>query len=150
MKFTEKMSERLNTLLEKTYDSEKGYLQAMNKVDNTEIKMFFKQTADRRSDFARDLRREILSYGEIPEESGTLKGDTQRFWTNIKTLLSGNKEEAVLKECLKYEKESMEEYDNFLKDQATLPPTTIALLTQHRNAIQKAINRAMVYEESVS
>lgn len=150
MKFSKIMSDRLNVLLENAYDAEKGYLNAMQKVDQPEMKMFFKRTAEQRGDFARDLRREILSYGQIPEDSGTLKGDTHRFWTNIKALLSENKKEVVLEECLRGEKKVIEEYNEVLEEQRTLPPTTVELLTKHRDAIQSAINKVKLYEEMAS
>lgn len=150
MKFSKMMSDRLNVLLVKAYDAEKGYLNAMQKTDQPEIKMFFKRTAQQRGDFARDLRREILSYGEIPEDSGTFKGDTKRVWTNIKALLSDNKIEVVLKECLNLENEAIQEYDEILKEQRTLPPSTVELLRKHRDAIQTAMNKVKLYDEMVS
>ena len=150
MKFSKMMSDRLNVLLVKAYDAEKGYLNAMQKTDQPEIKMFFKRTAQQRGDFARDLRREILSYGEIPEDSGTFKGDTKRVWTNIKALLSDNKIEVVLKECLNLENEASQEYDEILKEQRTLPPSTVELLRKHRDAIQTAMNKVKLYDEMVS
>lgn len=151
MKFSKMMSERLNSLLESTYDAEKGYLNAMNRIDEpVELKMFFKRRAAQRGDFARDLRREILSYGEMPEESGTLRGTTHRFWTNIRSLLSENKQEAVLEECLRAEKKVIEEYNEILKEQKTLPPSTVELLTKHSDAIRNAINKVHLFEEMVS
>ncbi|WP_224487737.1 ferritin-like domain-containing protein [Robertkochia flava] len=150
MKFSKMMSDRLNVLLEKAYDAEKGYLNAMQRIDQPEIKMFFKRTAQQRGDFARDLRREILSYGEIPEDSGTLKADTHRFWTNLKALLSENKVEVVLEECLRGEKEIIKEYNEILEEQRTLPPSTVELLKKHKDAIQNSINKVKLYDEMAS
>lgn len=150
MKFSKKMSDRLNVLLIKAYDAEKEYLNAMRKVEEPEIKMFFKRTADQRGEFAKDLRREILSYGQIPEESGSFKGDTLRFWTNIKSLLSENKVEVVIDECLKEENRIIDEYNEILEDQRTLPPTTVELLLEHKAAIKNTMNKVKVYEELVS
>ncbi|THD69057.1 PA2169 family four-helix-bundle protein [Robertkochia marina] len=150
MKFTKQMSDRLNILLVKAYDAEKEYLNAMNKVEEPEIKMFFKRTAEQRGDFARDLRREILSYGQIPEDSGSFRGDTVKFWTNLKALLSQNKVEVVLEECLKEENRIIEEYNEILEDQRTLPPTTAELLIEHRAAIKRTMNKVKLFEEVAS
>lgn len=40
MKYSEKISNRLNNLLEKTYDAEKGYKLGAEKVENPSIKRF--------------------------------------------------------------------------------------------------------------
>lgn len=149
MKYTEEISNKLNELLIKNYDAEKGYLNAAENVDNTNLKIFFKRRASERSEFAKELRTEILKYGEIPEYSGSLKGTVHRNWMSLKSLFSSNDAEAILEEAIKGEKASLEEYDEVLKDR-TLPPSIDALLFKHRNAIQSAINTQKVHEELVS
>ena len=41
MKFTEKISNKLNELLVKNYDAEKGYLNAAETVESPDLKIFF-------------------------------------------------------------------------------------------------------------
>ncbi|TYB79913.1 ferritin-like domain-containing protein [Bizionia myxarmorum] len=149
MKFTEEISNKLNELLVKNYDAEKGYINAMNNVDDSELKMFFKRRASERSQFAKELRTEILQYGEIPEDSGSFKGTLHRNWMSLKSTFSSNDTEAILEEAIRGEKASLEEYKDFLKDR-TLPPSIDALLIKHKNAIQGAINTEKVHEELVS
>jgi hypothetical protein len=45
MNFTEKISNKLNELLIKNYDAEKGYLNAIENVESDTLKMFFKRRA---------------------------------------------------------------------------------------------------------
>jgi uncharacterized protein (TIGR02284 family) len=149
MKYSEKISNKLNELLVKNYDAEKGYLNAIDNVENKNLKMFFKRRASERSEFAKDLRTEILRYGEIPENDGSFKGTMHRNWTTLKATFSSNNEEAVLEEAIKGEKASLKEYDEILAD-STLPPTIDSLLTKQKNAIQAAINTEKVHEELVS
>lgn len=149
MKFTEEISNKLNELLVKNYDAEKGYINAMNNVDNPEIKMFFKRRATERSQFAKELRTEILQYGEIPEDSGSFKGTMHRNWMSLKSTFTTNDTEAILEEAIRGEKASLEEYKDILKDR-TLPPSIDSLLIKHKNAIQSAINTEKVHEELVS
>lgn len=149
MKYSEKISNKLNELLVKNYDAEKGYLNAIDNVDNKNLKMFFKRRASERSEFAKDLRTEILRYGEIPENEGSFKGTMHRNWTTLKATFSSNNEEAVLEEAIRGEEASLKEYDEILADN-TLPPTIDSLLTRQKNAIQAAINTEKVHEELVS
>lgn len=149
MKYSEKISNRLNELLIKNYDAEKGYLNSIDNVDSDRLKMFFKRRASERSKFAKELRTEILQYGEVPEDSGSLKGTMHRNWMTLKSTFSSNDEEAVLEEAIRGEKASLEVYNDLIKER-DLPPSIDALLVKHKNAIQSAINAEMMKEELVS
>jgi len=133
----------------KNYDAEKGYLNAMSNVDDKNLKIFFKRRASERSQFAKELRTEILRYGEVPEDSGTFKGTVHRNWMSLKSALSSNNEEKILEEAIRGEEASLEEYDKLMKEN-NLPPTIDELIFRHRNSIQAAINTEKVHEELVS
>ncbi|TYA53325.1 ferritin-like domain-containing protein [Formosa maritima] len=149
MSYSEEISKKLNELLVKNYDAEKGYIDAMNNVESPNLKMFFKRRATERSQFAKELRTEILQYGEIPENSGSLKGTMHRNWMKLKSTFTSNNEEVVLEEAIRGEKASLEEYKDILKE-SNLPPSIDSLLIKHKNAIQAAINTEKVHEELVS
>ncbi|MFD1017314.1 ferritin-like domain-containing protein [Winogradskyella rapida] len=146
MTYSEEISNQLNELLEKNYDAEKGYLNAADNVESKNLKIFFKRRASERSEFAKELRTEILQYGEIPEDSGSFKGAVHRNWMSLKSTFSSNNEEAILEEALRGEKASLEEYNDLIKE-PNLPPSIDALLLKHKNAIQAAINTEKVEEE---
>ena len=88
MKYTVEMSNKLNELLERTYDAEKGFKQAADKVDNKTIKQFFLDSHNQRQNFGKELKAEIMSFGEKPEESGSTKGSIHRSWINFKSVFS--------------------------------------------------------------
>lgn len=146
MKYTEKISNKLNELLEKNYDAEKGYLNAAENVESSKLKIFFKNRASERSQFAKELRTEILSYGQIPEDDGSFKGIMHRNWMSLKSLFSSNDEEAILEEALRGERANLEEYKEILKEDA-FAPSTLKMLEAQEQKIQAAINILMVEEE---
>ena len=146
MKYEKIISEKLNELLIKNYDAERGYIKAMKEVDNINLKDFFSKRAEERSIFARQLRTEILTYGEIPENSGSLKGTMHRNWMSLKNTFSSNSEETILEEAIRGEKASLDEYNELLSDN-NFPSRLIELLREQRNAIEASINSVKVYEE---
>lgn len=150
MKYTEKMSKKLNALLEKNYDAERGYRNAADDVDNERLKEFFLDRAAQREVFAKELRMEILSFGEIPKDSGSATGTAHRAWMDLKSFFSSNNEEAILEECVRGDNAAIEEYNEVLSEQATLPPTTVTLLSKQRDEIQASINNVKYYEDIVS
>ena len=149
MKFTEKMSNKLNELLEKNYDAEKGYKKAAENVENTKLKQFFNEQAQKRYDFGHEIKTEIKNYGETPDKGGSTTGAMHRTWMDIETAFSSNNEETILEEVQKGEKAAVEEYNEVIKD-TTLPPTTQKILTNHRDTIQNAYQSAKNFEAVVS
>ncbi|WAC01313.1 PA2169 family four-helix-bundle protein [Lacinutrix neustonica] len=149
MKYTEEISNKLNELLVKNYDAEKGYIDAYNTVESNDLKMFFKRRASERSDFAKELRTEILQYGQIPTDSGSFKGTMHRNWMNLKATFTSNDDEAILEEAIRGEEASLEEYNELITEK-NLPPTIDSLIAKHRNAIQAAINTEKAKLELVS
>ncbi len=149
MKFTEEMSNKLNELLEKNYDAEKGYKKAAENVDNTKLKQFFNEQAQKRYDFGHELKNEIRDYGETPDKGGSTTGAMHRTWMDIETAFSSNNEETILEEVQKGEKAAIEEYNEVIQD-TTLPPTTQKILTNQRDTIQNACQSAKGFETVVS
>lgn len=149
MKYTEKISNKLNELLVKNYDAEKRYMSAIEIVGDDRLKMFFKRRVTDRSKFAKELRTEVLRYGQIPEDTGSLTETLNRNWINLKSILNSNNEEVVLEAAIKFEEAILEDYKELLKDK-TLPPSIDSLLLMHKNAIQAAINTEKSYKELVS
>ncbi|WP_241974260.1 ferritin-like domain-containing protein [Winogradskyella wandonensis] len=149
MKYEKIISEKLNELLIKNYDAERGYIKAMKEVDNVNLKNFFSNRAEERSRFARQLRTEILTYGELPEDSGSFKGTMHRNWMSLKTTFSSNNEETILEEAIRGEKASLDEYNDLITD-TNFPTRLVNLLREQRNAIESAIKSVKLYEEVLS
>ena len=116
MKYSEQISSKLNQLLMKNYDAEKGYQNAVDNVNSDRLKLYFKRRASERSEFAQELRNEILQYEEDPKNSGSFKGSMHRNWMTLKSVFSSNNEEAILEEAIRGEKASLEEYNELMKE----------------------------------
>lgn len=145
------MSNKLNELLERTYDAEKGYKEAADNVNNKQIKTFFENKAKQRYNFGHELKAEIKTFGQQPEKGGSTTGSLHRNWMNIKNLLTMNEEEAMLQEVERGEKAAIDSYDDILKDDNfILPPSTESLLMRQKNEIKENLKFSEIYEEAVS
>ncbi len=149
MKFTEKMTSKLNELLEKNYDAEKGYKKAAENVENSKLKQFFTEQSEQRNNFGHEIKAEIKNYGESPDKGGSTTGALHRTWMDIETAFTSNNEETILEEVQKGEKAAVEEYNEVIND-TTLPPTTQQILTKHRDSIQSAWQSAKNFESVVA
>lgn len=151
MKYSERISKKLNDLLEKNYDAEKGYVLAKDKIERPSLETYFRNMANQRNKFGRELKKEILEYGQLPNKDGSIRGSLHRAWMNLTSALDSNENERMLKEVERGEKASLEDYDEVLKEEdLKLFPSTKAILEQHRKAIANALQTADSYEEMVS
>ena len=146
MKYSEDVAKKLNGLLEKNYDSEKGYQLASEKAKDSGLKSFFANRARERYDFGHQLKSEISSFGESPEKGSSTVSNAHRGWMNIKASLSSDTDEAILEEAVRGEKAAVEEYNKVLED-PEIPPSTGNILMKQRNSITEALNEVKSREE---
>jgi uncharacterized protein (TIGR02284 family) len=137
--YTEKVGSKLNDLLEKTYDAEKGFKKAAENVKNSNLKNYFERKAQERYDFGHALKTEITQFGQSPEKGDSFASKAHRSWMDIKNFFSSDNEEAMLEEAIKGEKAAIDEYNEVLREN-TLPPSTETLLTQQKQKIESGLN----------
>ena len=137
--YTEEVQTKLNNILEKTYDAEKGFKKAAEHAKSTDLKTFFKRKADERYNFGHDLKSEIVRYGQDFEKGGSATGAMHRGWMDVKAWFSADNDESMLEEPITGEKAAVEEYKAVLNE-VSLPTTTTTLLTQQMNKISTDLN----------
>ena len=149
MKYDKEISDKLNELIEKNMNAKDGYEMAIKKVDNNEVKNFFKNRARERARFVKELRSEVWDKGEVPENSGNISGELHRTWMSFKTAFSSNNEEAILEETIKGEKSSLDEYNEILNEN-NMPLAITNILREQRNAIEATVAKAKNFEAVLS
>lgn len=127
--YTKVVGERLNDLLEKTYDAEKGYKKAAENVEHSGLRTFFNNKAKERYNFGHELKSEIKLFGLEVDKGGSLAGTAHRAWMDIKAFVSNDDAESMLEEAIRGEKSSLEEYNDVLSE-TSLPLSTMSLLTK--------------------
>ena len=100
----------LNDLIEYSKDGEKGFKTSAEDVKNPELKSFFVQRASECSSAAAELQSEVRRLGGDPETSTSISGDLHRGWVNLKSLVTGKDEEAVLNEVERGEDHALKAY----------------------------------------
>ncbi len=137
--YSEEVGNKLNDLLEKTYDAEKGFKKAAENVEHTGLKNYFNQKSQERYDFGHELKNEIKAFGQDVDKGGSVTGSAHRAWMDVKALFSSDNEETMLEEAIRGEKASIEEYSDVLSD-TTLPSSTQTILTQQKNKIETGLS----------
>lgn len=143
------ITSKINALLTKNYDAEKGYKKAAEIVENNKLKQFFETQAQQRSHFGHQLKSEIQNFDAIPDTGTSLKGDAHRTWIDIKTTFTSNDEKAILNEVQTGEQAALEEYRTVIND-VTLPPSTKSIVTHQKTEVENAIRAVKNYETMLS
>lgn len=145
--FNESTENKLNDLLEKAYDAEKGFKKAADNISDARLKNFFISKANERGQFRSELRTELTSMGlEVGEDDGSASGTLHRTWMDMKAFFSTDKEESMLEEVRNGEKAALNDYEDILEDQK-LPPTTASVLRKQHQIIQKSHDTADYLED---
>ncbi|WP_339630493.1 PA2169 family four-helix-bundle protein [Bizionia echini] len=137
--YTKEVGSKLNALLEKNYDAEKGYKKAAENTNHTALKNYFNRKAAERYDFGHQLKSEIKNFGEEPDKGGSATGSAHRAWMDVKAIFSSDNEESMLEEAIRGEKASVEEYEEVLNE-TTLPTSTRDLVSKQKNIISQELN----------
>jgi len=144
--YTEEVGNKLNNLLEKTYDAEKGFKKAAENVDNTSLKNYFQSKAQERYNFGHELKTEIRSFNQDVDKGGSLTGKAHRAWMDVKSLFSNDDAESMLEEAIRGEKAAVNEYQEVLNE-TNLPLSTKSILQSQKNIINEGLARINTLED---
>lgn len=136
--YTDKLGNRLNDLLEKNYDAEKGFKKASENAQHAGLKTYFSNKALERYDFGHELKTELKNFGQEPDKGGSVTGAAHRTWMEVKSWFTTDDDEAMLEEAIRGEKASVAEYKDVLNE-TPLPLTTQQLLERQKNAIEHGL-----------
>lgn len=137
---------QLNQLLEKSYDAEKGYKKAIEDTDSTRLKTFFQERAATRSQFATEIHNELHKLNVEPKTTGSVTGKVHRAWMDFKNTLTSKNEEAILEECIRGEKASIQDYKEVLGQNALLTEVT-PVIEKQLLSIQNTLNTVKKLED---
>jgi len=129
----------LNGLIGVCKDGQDGFMTAAEGIERSELKSVFYEFAHQRSQFAGVLQELVRSLGGEAQDTGSLSGAVHRGWMDIKSLVTGKDEEAILNECERGEDQAKEAYIHALNTR--LPVHINDVVAQQSQAVLAAHNR---------
>lgn len=138
----------LNGLIETCKDGQNGFKTASEGVERSELKTVFYEFAQQRSEFSGVLQGLVRSLGGDPESGGSMSAAIHRGWMDIKSLVTGKDEEAILNECERGEDYAKEAYTDALK--TNLPANIADVIGQQSQSVLAAHNRIKSLRNSES
>ena len=129
----------LNGLIETCKDGQDGFKVAAEGIERSELKTVFYEFSQQRAEFAGVLQELVRSLGGDPESGGSMSAAVHRGWMDIKSLVTGKDEEAILNECERGEDYAKDAYAAAV--QTSLPANILDIVGQQSQAILAAHNR---------
>ena len=121
MKDQKETTSVLDDLIQTLRDGEEGFKQAAETVRDTQLKSLFTEYSQQRSRFAADLQSQVRNMGDKPETNSSATGALHRGWINLKSIVTGGDDHAILAECERGEDSAVEEYKKALDDDLSQP-----------------------------
>ncbi|WP_220815237.1 PA2169 family four-helix-bundle protein [Pseudomonas paralcaligenes] len=108
----------LNNLIETSKDGEEGFRTCAKDVKDPQLQALFSNRARECAAAAGELQGLVLELGGKPEDSTSLGGDIHRRWVDLKALITGKSDEAILNECERGEDVAKKHYAEALEEKA--------------------------------
>jgi uncharacterized protein (TIGR02284 family) len=119
----------LNSLIATTIDSADGYAEAANDSDSGRfVAIFNERSAERRAVMAK-LQAEVVRLGGEPEDDGTMLAGAHRMFVNLKSVVTGKDDKAIINEVERGEDHIKAKFENALED-SELSATVITVIRE--------------------
>lgn len=119
----------LNDLIATTIDSADGYSEAAKDAGTSRFAALFTSRASERRGVTSDLQRAVTNLGGTPEDDGTILAGAHRVFVNLKSMVTGQDEKALINEVEAGEDHIKAKYEDALRDR-DLSPSTRAVIEQ--------------------
>ena len=111
----------LNSLIATTIDSIDGYHEAAKAKPDGRFTSIFTQNANERRNVATRLQQEVSRLGGTPEDDGTALAGAHRLFLNLKTIVTGHDDKAIVNEVEAGEDHIKAKFEDAIRDTSLSP-----------------------------
>ena len=126
----------INGLIETCKDGQEGFKQSAEGVKDSLLKTTFYELGQERAKFVGELQGVVRELGGDPENSGSFAGSLHRGWINIKSVVTGQDDGAILNEAERGEDVAKKAYKDALE--TSLPANVADIVQNQYNSVTAA------------
>ncbi len=141
----------LNDLIETSKDGQKGFETSAEDLKNPELKRFFQAHAADCGTAVRELQAEVRALGGDPETSSSVSGTLHRAWVDLKSMVTGKSDEAILNEVERGEDHALKAYREALvkAQEKALPHNVTSLIQKQLEGTQRNHDQVKALRDQV-
>jgi uncharacterized protein (TIGR02284 family) len=143
-KTNEEVISVLNNLIETLKDGQEGFRTAAEGISHSELKTVFNSYSQQRAQFAAELQNEVRRLGGDPEKTGSIAATLHRGWMDIKSVVTGGDDAAIVVEAERGEDSAVATYREALNED--LPADVRAIVETQDRAIKETHDRIRTFE----
>jgi uncharacterized protein (TIGR02284 family) len=136
----------LNDLIQTCRDGENGFRTAAQGVKDQHVKALFERFSRQRGEMVRELQQQVRALGGTPDESGSVSASLHRGWMNIKSLVTGNDDSAIIAEAERGEDVAKSAYQKALSQ--NLPAGARTLVEAQSAIVRTAHDEVRALEKA--
>ena len=136
----------LNNLIETCKDGQDGFQTAAEGVQNSNLKSSFYEFGQQRARYVGELQTLVRELGGDPETTGSTSATLHRGWINIKSLVTGQDDEAILNEAERGEDVAKDQYKKALE--MSLPANVTTVIQKQYQEVQAAHDKVKALRDS--
>lgn len=111
---SKKLLDVLNNLIQTSKDGEEGFKECAENIEREDLKSVFNARAQECQDAAGELQTLVRQLGGNPETEASVSGTLHRRWVDLKSMLTGKSDQAILNECERGEDIAKKQYKEAL------------------------------------
>jgi uncharacterized protein (TIGR02284 family) len=141
----------LNDLIETSKDGEEGFKTSAEDLKNPQLKTFFLARANDCHSAVTELQAKVRSLGGDPETSSSVSGSMHRAWVDLKSLVTGKSDEAILDEVERGEDVALKAYREAVEKatQKNLSADVRSLIQNQLAGVQKNHDQVKALRDQV-
>jgi uncharacterized protein (TIGR02284 family) len=147
MQQNEKISEVLSDLVQINNDRIEGYLKAMDRTEDPDLKALFQRMIDESRTYVSQLNQELARMGAALETGTTVSGKIYRAWMDVKATFTGNDRHAILASCEYGEDAAQRAYDEALRSDDPMPYSIRELIANQKGALRSSHDTIKTYRD---
>ena len=132
---TTNITSTLNALIKTSKDSEQGFHSAASKVIDQNLKNILLTKTERCKNYVAELQKHVNELNAEAEDSGSVLGAIHRGFLEVKSIIIGNDDYAILVECERGEEAARNNYFQALKED--LPAEILTVIQNQYNQVAK-------------
>ncbi|MBX7173557.1 MAG: PA2169 family four-helix-bundle protein [Pyrinomonadaceae bacterium] len=138
----------LNGLIETCKDGQEGFKESAESVTDSTLKTAFYEFSQQRAQFVGELQSLVRDLGGDPENSGSISGAIHRGWIDLKAMVTGKSDAAILNEAERGEDVAKGYYRDAAEK--NLPANVSSVVNKQYQAIQSAHNQVKQWRDSAN
>lgn len=141
----------LNDLIETSKDGQKGFETSAEDLKNPLLITYFKTRAADCATAVRELQAEVRALGGDPEQSSSVAGTLHRAWVDLKSLVTGKSDKAILEEVERGEDHALADYKKALEKarEKALPVNVVTLIQKQLDGAQANHDKVKLLRDQV-